>query len=188
MPFATFGRAFGLAFFLAFGAVTTALAHALPGSLLIFSQDDDALKLSISLPLEDLILAAPELDTLTAAPLDQPFRIDSLSPLADYFSDHLSVQQASIDLTVTLIGGSTQTAFNEHVGAYVLLTLQFDVDLPNASSVFQMTLIYDAVMHEVRNHRATVYWRTANTEPVGLADFGYKPVNGMQSPVLLREP
>lgn len=68
------------------------------------------------------------------------------------------------------------------------LVLSLTADAPATAEALSLTLTYDAVMHEVRNHRATVFWASPDRRPVMVADFGFRPTNGAQQPILLVQP
>ena len=184
------GRVILLALLLFFftGKTGIGFAHSLPGSTLTFSQTDGQIQLSITLPLEDLILASPVLKALEDTPSDQDVPAKCTELLSTYFTDHLILQHTTADLPLTLVRASVQTDRNEQAGAFKALIIQFNAPLPESGNVFPLTLTYDAIMHEVRNHRATVYWAQPGTNLNRLAEFGFQTVDGKLRPVLLRKP
>lgn len=93
--------------------------------------------------------------------------------------------RATTSFRLTLTRATLEQGQNDHVGKYVNLVVDFvATDSPAAA----LTLAYDAVMHEVRNHRATVYWRKADGPPEGLADFGFQGSGSLANPVRLSRP
>lgn len=182
------GRVFGLALFLYVGSAFAAAAHALPGSLLIFQQSDQELTLSISLAIEDLILAAPELAYLEGLPTEMALSDDDLVPLSAYFDAHISLNAAAEPIDLSIANAALESAENEHVGVFKLLNIEMSLSGVDNQKSFPLSLTYDAVMHEVRNHRATVYWSIDAAPPVGLADFGFRTIGGAPQPVVLPAP
>ncbi|SOH94209.1 hypothetical protein SAMN06273572_103239 [Monaibacterium marinum] len=159
-----------------------ATAHALPGSLISMWQAQQQLHLSVELALEDLLIAAPSLAPLGDITVPQDLSAQQTEAIAAYFADHLTLH----DATLTLISATLQAGENAHVGQYTLLIATFTT--PMNGDPFPMTLTYDAVMHEVRNHRATIYWGQSGTDQQGLADFGFLMTNGSPRPVVLQAP
>ncbi len=182
------GWALVLVLFLELSRAGVVFAHALPGSLLTFSQDEEGSTLTISLPLEDLALAHSAFAALQEAPLDKALPADRIERLAEYFADHVAIEHNTMDLPLTLESAVLRSARNEHVGRYTLLVLSFPVGVSNVADAAPLTLTYDAVMHEVRNHRATVFWTSPDERPVMIADFGFHPIDGAQQSVSLRPP
>ncbi|WP_460313634.1 hypothetical protein [Aliiglaciecola aliphaticivorans] len=179
------GRALVLAVLLCVGGVNLASAHALPGSQLTFSQDGEQLELSLQIALEDLIIADPGFKTLMGEANGHKLSGKNFDHLAAYFEKHIKLAHQSSDLPLTLSSASLKEEMQDHLGTYVLLVSQLMVDIPNGASVFPMTLTYDAVMHEVRNHRATVFWQQHGEANKRIANFGFKPVGGKQQGKLL---
>jgi hypothetical protein len=174
----TLGRAFVLVLSLFVASVGISHAHSLPGSVLTFSQLGKQLDLSIEFSLEDLIIAAPELKSLEVAPLDEDLTSSDLKKLTDYIQKHLELKHQSKVLAMVIAGVSLSVTKNDHVGSFILVTIRVSFSVPQGTEVFPLALTYDAVMHEVRTHRVSVYWTEANAELVGLVDFGYSRVEG----------
>lgn len=160
-------------------------AHALPGSTLHFSQNRNELQLTIRLPLEDLLLAAPGLQHLEDQPPGSSLSAAELADLSRYFADHLTVYRNAMAIPLTLQSATLLDAHDEHVGHYTTLQLQLNSDSPSGSTDSALTLIYDAVMHEVRNYRATVTWAASDGHDRTLSAFGYRPTKGRQQAILL---
>ncbi len=173
-----FGRALWLALFLTVGNINTVRAHALPGSVLTFSSNDDGIGLAISLPFEDLVIADGSLSRIEGHPFGTPLDNEDLSALARYFKDHLSVQKNQTELAYEVEYATLQQAYDEHIGHYSLMNLSAKLDSITAPET--LTFIYDAVMHEVRNHRAIVFWSFRNEAPCMIVEFGYRPTDGIQ--------
>ncbi len=180
------GRAVLLALFVVSINIGPALAHALPKAVLTFTQTDQQLQLTITLPVEDLVIAYPALEGLESAALEEGLSPQHLADLAAYFSDHLALHHGAAGLALTLESARILQDENEHVGTFRVLIMDWTGTLPDAAG--DLTLTYDAVMHEVRNHRAEVYWTGPDALPVGLVEFGYRSVNGAQQPVVLQRP
>ncbi len=180
------GRAALLALFVVSTNVGPALAHALPKTVLTFKQDDQQLRLTITLSVEDLVIAHSALAGLETTALDQGLSPQHLADLAAYFSDHLALHDGAAGLALTLESARILQDENEHVGTFRVLIMDWTGTLPDAAG--DLTLTYDAVMHEVRNHRAEVYWTDPDALPIGLVEFGYRRVNGAQQPVVLQFP
>ncbi|MCG3268569.1 hypothetical protein [Yoonia sp. I 8.24] len=176
-----FGRAFMLALAVWIGSMGGVLAHALPDSTLIFAEDEDQISLTIQLALEDLTIAEPTLVDLMEHPVAQDIPAADVAVVARYFAQHLQIQNDDGAFSPTLAGVAIETAHNDHVGRYALLTLQYQ--FPASTSPLYLT--YDAIMHEVRNQRAAVYWQESGSEPRIIEEFGYRPVDGMQQPIQL---
>ncbi|WP_258546606.1 DUF3500 domain-containing protein [Loktanella sp. D2R18] len=98
-----------------------------------------------------------------------------------YFAQHLQFQNGDGTFSPTLADVAIETAQNDHVGRYALLTLQYQ--FPASTSPLYLT--YDAIMHEVRNQRAAVYWQESGSDPRIIEEFGYRPLDGMQQPIQL---
>ncbi len=180
------GRAALLALFVVSINIGPALAHALPKAVLTFTQGDQQLRLTITLPVEDLVLAHPALKGLETAALDAGLGPEHLADLAAYFSDHLALHHDAAALALTLESARIRLDENEHVGTFRVLIMDWTGTLPDVEG--DLTLTYDAVMHEVRSHRAEVYWTGPDALPVGLVEFGYRSVNGAPQPVVLQRP
>ena len=195
-------RTIALVFALASFSMGVVYAHALPGSQLVFSHSNNQLQLSISVPVDDLIVAAPELSELNSAIEDPTIEGSSLSTslalkISTYFAKHLQLQsEPSMSgndnseweaMSLTMENITLQTAHNEDVGHYQLLVMNLSADLPRPK-LGPMQLRYDAVMHEVRTHRASAYWSSADNTLTRLAKFGYRLIDGQQQLISLTQP
>ncbi len=154
------------------GSAGAVLAHALPGSVLLLRKQGDALELTIQFPVEDLVVAAPDLAALEALPAGQPVRQDLSAALGRYLGQHLSVTEDAAPLNLTMIDARIQSAYHDHLGHFALIVSQWRIeDVGDLSTA--PTLTYDAVMHEVRNHRATVLWNGPDGGTHQISEFGY---------------
>lgn len=178
------GRTIVFALWLLLGWTGAALAHALPGSVVILSSDEAALRVQITLALDDLVLAFPEASSLELLPISEP----DLAGLERYLATHLLLEKDQVPIALKLDDVRLQAAENEHVGAFVQVAFDLSGPVPAGADPFPLILTYDVVMHEVRNHRASVYWQTPDGALQGLADFGYRPIDGQPQPVELQRP
>ena len=177
------GRACALALLVWTVSLNAALAHALPGSVLTFSQDAHTVQLQIELALEDLVVASPRFDTLVDAPVGD-LDAAALRSLNEYFEDHLKVlTAANAALSMQVESGTLSLGDDLHAGTFQLLTVLVTGQITN-EEIWPIRLTYDAVMHEVRNHRASVFWQGSDANPVRLAEFGYAHGSG-KSPSLV---
>ena len=188
MIFAKLGRAFALALTLTFGTAGSLLAHALPGTVVTMSQDGTALSVEIAVNVEDLVIAEPllvPLETMASGHITAP---DVIETLARYFEKHMTLYQAGAQVALTLEDARLGTDQNEHVGQFALLTVTFTGQTEEVTPEATMALQYDAVMHEVRNHRAVVIWTDNSNSARTLAEFGFRSVNGQPALVELNAP
>lgn len=161
-----------LAFAMLAGGAGSVQAHALPGSVLLLRQDGSELQLTIQFPLEDLIIAAPELAALEEVKADTPLSQEMADRLDRYLGRHLALTEGGISLPLTLSKAHIQPAFHDHLGHFMLVVSQWNV-AGIETDPSSLVLKYDAVMHEVRNHRATVQWLSQNSGARPIAEFGY---------------
>lgn len=154
-------------------------AHALPGSELTFTeQPNNTLGLKLSFALEDLIIAAPSLSSLDGAKIDEPLHAKVLNKLNDYLHSHMALISDAQALPITLNHAEINLVHNSHVGFYRSVIIELSAPLNNQSELFPMSLHYDVIMHEVRNHRAIVYWQKSDSSLVKLASFSYNKPQG----------
>lgn len=155
------------------GLIETAHAHALPGSVLTFEQQPQhTLHLTLQFPREDLLIAAPELAALGEQAPGQPLPQPLVDQLGDYLSHHLALSADHTPLTLQLVGARLESTYQPQLGDYVLVITEWNVKTDKAEPD-SLLLKYDAVMHEVRNHRADVYWQTPDGDTRPLAGFGF---------------
>jgi hypothetical protein len=155
------------------GLIETAHAHALPGSVLTFEQQPQhTLHLTLQFPREDLLIAAPQLAALGDAKPDAPLAQTLTDQLGDYLSRHLALSKDGDTLPLTLTEAHLISTYQPQLGDYLLVVTQWDVKTKEAEPD-SVLLKYDAVMHEVRNHRAEVEWQTPEGDTRLMADFGF---------------
>ncbi|MDN2655681.1 hypothetical protein OW493_04410 [Cobetia sp. 14N.309.X.WAT.E.A4] len=155
------------------GLIETAHAHALPGSVLTFEQQPQhTLHLTLQFPREDLLIAAPELAALGDAKPGAPLAQALTDQLGDYLNQHLALSKDGDALPLTLTEAHLASTYQPQLGDYVLVITEWNVTTEKAEPD-SLLLKYDAVMHEVRNHRADVYWQTFDGETRPLAGFGF---------------
>lgn len=185
MTFYIRGRAILLALFVSIHALGAANAHSLPGTVLIFSQDESQLQVTVQFALEDLVIAFPAMASLDEASVPGDIPSTELEQLRAYFFDHIALQSNSVDVPMSLTHARLRSAENDHVGEFVQVVADLRVELPVSDKVPSLMLFYDAVMHEVRSHSAIVYWRDATDDLRALADFRYNTIDGLRHPILL---
>ncbi|WP_413692551.1 hypothetical protein [Psychromonas sp. KJ10-2] len=155
-------------------------AHSLPGSVLTLSEaQNDTLTIAISFPLEDLIIAAPELEGLMELEDEQKLPEKSLKQLNTYLQAHMFILSGTKQLTLLPQQAEIDVVYHEHLGYFRSLVVDLTAKLQQNSS-FPLRLSYDVIMHEVRNHRATVYWQEADNSLTTLSNFGFKELQGNQ--------
>jgi hypothetical protein len=166
------------AFFIMEGSTSTAFAHALPGSVLIFSENDNQLSLIVTFSLDDLVIVEPEFERLANVAIDASLPEQELATLRRYIKPHIALSQTSKPLSLRVTNASIAEASNEHIGKFSQVKVNIVTNLNDPTSMLPITLNYDLLMHEIRSHRATVYWQSNNGELKGIVDFGYKLVGG----------
>jgi len=161
---------------------TQGLAHALPGTSLTIRAEAEATLLTITLPLHELDLAMPDGTGLGSDPATGPVPEGARERIAAYLATHLAVATASAeDLDLRLAEARLERAQDDHVGAYDLLV----IDLTAPAAAFPLTLRYDAIMHEVRNHRAAVHLQAQGAAPVGIGVIRVDPATGKANAVTI---
>lgn len=163
-------------------------AHSLPGSVLTFSQQGSSLDLTVTFPLEDLAIAEEYFHSLESKPSDTQLSERDKDYLFVYFQQHLEVDKDSKTLPYRLNDAELKTAYHHDLGNYVLVVSHLTFSLSSEDQAFPLTLDYDAVMHEVRSHRANVYWQATEGERQKLSSFRYKRVEGKLKTYLLTHP
>lgn len=154
---------------------THSLAHALPGTSLTIRAEAEATHLTLAMPLHELDLAMPDGTGLGADPATGPVPEAARERIAAYLASHLALATASgDDLDLRLVDARIARAWDDHVGAYDLLV----IDLTAPAAAFPLTLRYDAIMHEVRSHRAAVYLQAEGAAPVGIGEIRVDAATG----------
>ncbi|MFW2589482.1 hypothetical protein [Sagittula sp. SSi028] len=150
----------------------TVLAHALPGSALVLRQNDDVVQLRVQFPVEELIAAAPDLIALEDVPEGEALPDDLAQALAAYMASHLQIMDGALAVPLAFEGARVQSAFHDHVGQFAMIVTDWTF-VSTAFDPADLVLRYDAIMHEVRNHRATVQWATADGALRRVGAYGY---------------
>ncbi|MBT0958893.1 hypothetical protein IV417_16000 [Alphaproteobacteria bacterium KMM 3653] len=169
MMLASLGRALALALFAA--APLPAMAHSLPGSQLTLTQRSESMQITLRLALDDLAHVLPEVAPLAEAPLG-PVPQGYQAQMQGYFAKHIAFSVGQTALPLTLTQALLQQASNDHVGAFKQLEITFTAPLEQGTDA-PLALSYDAIMHEIRSHRAAIYQDSGETTPIGLVEFGY---------------
>ncbi|MEP3349369.1 MAG: hypothetical protein ABJN96_05340 [Marinomonas sp.] len=165
--------------------VSSAYAHSLPGSVLTFSQQGESLNLTVTFPLEDLAIAEEYFHGLEENPAEALLSEQDKAYLFVYFQQHLEVEKNAKTLPYRLTNAELKSAYHHDLGNYVLVVSHLTFSLDSYEKALPLTLDYDAVMHEIRSHRATVYWQPADGERQKLSSFRYKRVEGKLQTYLL---
>jgi hypothetical protein len=149
------------------------LAHGLPGSSLTFSRDVKQVNLIITFPLEDLIIASGDFKELENLTVDDSMPEKLLVSLDTYFKAHLEMRHDSTLVHFTLERAYFETQTHHDVGTYVSVVSELRLAMSKDESIFPMNLRYDALMHEIRTHRANVYWLEPGLNAQRIAWFGF---------------
>lgn len=176
-------RAFWLA--LSFFCSAPSFAHSLPGSQIQLSQESEKiLDISIEFALKDLVIAAPELNSLKSDQIAQELSPDKSKTLSTYLRQHLTVQQNNQTLGLTSLKARLETRHNHHVGTFVVVITNIQAQLLQ-SNVFPLTLTYDAIQHEIRSHRVDVDWKNTQGTLENLINYGYHQLGATPESYLL---
>lgn len=166
-----------------FGSVCAVWAHAVPGSVLRFSNEDGQLILQMQVSVEDLLVAAPQLGFVAQEPQDSALPPQMRAQIAGYILAHMAVFKAETALDLTLDQALLSQESDPHAGAFLALKLRWIGALPEgleAAETLPLRLHYDVILHELRSHRAVVYWQAEEgATPQGLARFGYQSRDGV---------
>ncbi|MEG3754418.1 hypothetical protein [Psychromonas arctica] len=161
-----------------FSISSTVNAHALPGSVITLSEQQyGALKVEISFPLEDLIIAAPELEVLAKVDVEQKIPPKLLKQLSQYLQAHMFMLSGTEKLKLLPQQAEIDVVYNQHLGHFRSLAVELLAEKVPQEPPFSLSLSYDVIMHEIRNHRAEVYWKKGN-KTIKLSNFGFKKVEG----------
>lgn len=154
---------------------TQGWAHALPGTSLTIRAEAEQVHLTITMPLHELDLAMPDATGLGPNPAIGPVDAEAKKRIGNYLAAHLALVSASGErLDVRLFEARIERAQDDHVGAYDLLV----IDLSGPAAAFPLTLHYDAIMHEVRSHRAAIYLQAPSVDPVEIGIIRVDPATG----------
>jgi len=185
VTFYKLGRVVVLALFMSIHTIGAAHAHALPGTSLIFSQDGAQLKVTIQVSLDDLVIAFPDIASLEQAPDLGRVPPPEQMRLSRYFSDHFTLQSNATVLPIALSNAHLKMAEDGHGGDFVQVVADLTIDTQSADQTLPLVLFYDAVVHEVRSHRVTVYWQTSPEDRRALVNFRYNAINNVPQPIVL---
>jgi len=188
MIFAKLGRAFSFALMLVLGTTNSLLSHALPGTIVTLVQNENELSIAIEVNLEDLIIAEPALEPLETMANGALKPQELTEALAHYFNSHMKLSHEGANIFLALKKAHLGTKHDDHVGQYALLTLKFLGELEGNAPVKAMTLKYDAVLHEVRSHRAFVFWADASAGNRLLAQIRFRTADSQPAPIVLNIP
>jgi hypothetical protein len=148
---------------LAFAAVAVSsqsFAHPLPDTQILIEVTGRTLHLTIDLPLHELKLALPNKMRTSLE--------NQKDLLREYFASHLKItSSARVDYECVFESFSTEPAFNDHVGSYELLRVIAHIPQQHQNFI----LHYDAIMHQVPNHKASVTW---SGKTIGVIAFDLK--------------
>lgn len=163
-------------------------AHPLPGSRLTISRAATSVGMMLSVPVPELILAQPNLSALGDLSYGSDVPAALQAQLRGYFLQHFRLvvaEQNQLKLRVARM--RVEYARHDDVGDYAVLVLNIDAPLPVEQSLFPATLTYDAVMHEVRNHRATVWFTESHRKPVLIGKIRFDATLGRSTTLVLKE-
>ena len=152
------------------------LAGAVLAALLtfpVFAQEDQdgPPPMSEEDQVKDLIIAAPDLSALEDAKPEVPLSKEIEDRLARYLGRHIFLSEYGATLALSFSGAHLRPTYHDHLGHFMLVVSEWNVAKAGARPASLM-LKYDAVMHEVRNHRATVQWLGHDRAARPIADFG----------------
>ena len=161
------------------------LAHALPGTSLTIWTEVSRTRLTITMPLHELDLAMPEASGLGPSPAIGPVPQDATARIAKYLADHLSMTDAEGErIDANLSAARVEDTYDDHVGNYRRLV----IDLVAPAISFPLTLQYDAIMHEVRNHQAAVYVQVPRADPIAISVVRLDPATGKSTSLVIPAP
>ncbi len=133
---------------------SSAAAHPLPDSKLVFSTDDGMLRIEIEVPAVELRHAMPKLDAADVISIAEQHE-----QIAAYFRSHLKLVFVKGDSAALEVAAITLAeATDDHAGQYTAIKVDVIAELSSR----QFTLQYDAILHQVPNHAALVFWKTSD--------------------------
>jgi hypothetical protein len=163
-----------------------ALAHPLPSSTLTLTPEAGKLELTLTIPAPELIAAWATAADLGDLPPNSTLTAPQQNDLAAYLRQHMTLTPADhAALDLQLISAKLQDAKNEDVDHYDLLVIEMAATLPKDQNLFPATLTYDAVLHEVRNHRATVWLAQSGKAALPLGEIRFEAGLGRANPLVL---
>ncbi|XQF91433.1 hypothetical protein ACOBV8_21200 (plasmid) [Pseudoalteromonas espejiana] len=93
-----------------------------------------------------------------------------LNKLSDYLHSHMALI-SDTQAPITLNHAEINLVHNSRWVFYRSVRIELSAPFNNQSELFPISLQYDVIMHEVRNHRAIVYWQKSDSALVKLASF-----------------
>jgi hypothetical protein len=159
------------------------MAHPLPGSTLTLVPEVGRVELTLSIPVPELILAQPALAGLAALPNKTRVPTALQLNLNAYLQEHIALTtegHPASELQVT--SASINDAQDEGVDHYDLLTVRM---VAPTVTTQKLSLTYDAVLHEVRNHRVDVWLAPKGKAAVLVGKIRYDAAVGRAKPLLL---
>jgi hypothetical protein len=169
-----------------YASAPSALSHPLPGSTLTFARGDENVELTLTIPVPELIVAQLALVGIGEVAKNSDFPVPLQSQLFKCLFAHMTVTPVDHSaLNLQLLKAQVQDAHYGHVGHYNLLFVHLSAPLRSEKNLFPATLTYDAVLHEVRNHRATVWFAEPDKNPVLLGKIWFDAVSGRARPLQL---
>jgi hypothetical protein len=162
------------------------LTHPFPGSTLTIAPEMGSLKVKVTIPVPVLSIARPTLTGLDDTPKNASLSALQQKDLDLYLQEHISLtpaDQPALDLQ--LINAHVQDAENADVGRYDLLVIEMAAPLLADQSLNNAILSYDVVLHEVRNHHATVWLARAGHDALPLGEIRFDAALGRARPLVL---
>ena len=157
--------------FMASLAHLPARAHPLPSTEIRIAVAGDELQLAIALPWPELLLALPQAGGKSA----QTLTSRQEAALRAYFEKHLALaSSAKQAIAYRITEMALAPASQEHVRAYMELRLGIVAPFKADAMPTSIILGYDAVIHQVPNHRAVVRWADGKAQAVIRYDFARK--------------
>jgi hypothetical protein len=142
---------FGLVFFYSISL----FAHPMPNSVIVIDVQSKIINCQLQLPLKEMQLAVPFDITKNTTNLLKNHQQD----IAKYILSHFSIQgKDGGKLKMLIEKMSILKTEQEATGNYDNLIVNLIINSEN-NSVRQFTINYDAIMHQVLNHKAIVYIR-----------------------------
>ncbi|MGL4404297.1 MAG: hypothetical protein ACRCT6_00930 [Notoacmeibacter sp.] len=168
------GQKLALIALVSFSILNYAFAHPLPESIVTIVPRDTKVEVKLSIPVKELILAEPKLRGLAHVEGHGPLSHDLLEVLSAYLNQHIAIvpaDQSVLELKVR--SAAVLVTKTEHVDRFQLLIAELEASMASDQEPFPATFTYDAVLHEVRSHRATVWIAGLNTEPTLLGKLKF---------------
>jgi hypothetical protein len=173
---------------MALGVALRPLAHPFPSSTLTISPETGGVKVILTIPVPELIIARPTLTGLGGVPKNASLPAPQQKDLVAYLREHMTFTLADhLIVDLQLISAQVQVAQNADVGNYDLVVVEMAAPLQAEQSLFMATLTYDAVLHEVRNHHTTVWLAQPGHAALPLGEIWFDAALGRAHPLVLSE-